>query len=115
MMIIACDFDGTLCENEYPNIGKPIKATIDYIKNKKAKGARIILWTCREGEFLIQAVNWCKLHNIEFDAVNKNIDEMINLFGSDSRKIYADEYIDDKAVNVNSIINKNNKVKLIGF
>ena len=31
-----------------------------------------------------------------FDAVNENLPEAIEMFGDDSRKIFAHEYIDDK-------------------
>lgn len=44
---IAIDFDGCLCTNEYPNIGKPILHIIDEAKKQQAKGAGLILWTCR--------------------------------------------------------------------
>lgn len=45
------------------------------------------------------AVAWCKERGIEFDAVNENLPELIELYGNDCRKINADIYIDDKAVN----------------
>lgn len=51
---IAIDFDGCLCTNEYPNIGKPILHIIDEAKKQQAKGAGLILWTCRQGK------NWKK-------------------------------------------------------
>lgn len=47
---IAIDFDGCLCTNEYPKIGKPILHVIDEAKKQQAKGAGLILWTCREGK-----------------------------------------------------------------
>lgn len=59
-MIYAVDFDGTLCENKYPEIGHPNKGLIDFLKIEKQYGAEIILWTMREGETLEQAVAWCK-------------------------------------------------------
>ena len=33
---------------------------------------------------------------LEFDAVNENLQMMIDKYGSDSRKVYADCYIDDR-------------------
>lgn len=96
--IIAVDFDGTLCESRYPWIGAPKKAVIEYILNQKRRGAKIILWTCRVGTRLDEAVDWCRKQGIEFDAVNENIQYMVDLYGSDCRKIFANEYIDDKAV-----------------
>lgn len=48
--IIAVDFDGTLCENKYPEIGKPNGVLIDDLKMRKDNGAKLILWTCRVGD-----------------------------------------------------------------
>jgi len=95
--ILAVDFDGTLCENRFPDIGLPNTEFINYLKGEKLKGNKLILWTCRTGLRLIEAVDWCNRHDLFFDAVNKNVPEIINAFGGDQRKIYADEYIDDKA------------------
>lgn len=96
--IIAVDFDGTLCENAWPSIGAPNLEVINYLKEQQADGARLILWTCRTGDDLIEAVAWCFInHEIAFDAVNENLPDKIEEFGCDSRKICADEYIDDRA------------------
>lgn len=96
MMIYAVDFDGTLCENAYPEIGKPNIPLILHFKTIKAMGHKLILWTCREGELLTQAVEWCKQWGLEFDAVNENLPELIKKFGNDCRKIGADYYCDDR-------------------
>ena len=45
--IIAVDFDGTLCENKYPEVGEPRRNVIDYVKTRREHGDKIILWTCR--------------------------------------------------------------------
>lgn len=94
--IYAFDFDGTLCQDAYPGIGKPNKAMICYAKKLKEKGNRLILWTCRNGQPLEHAVAWCQQQGLEFDAVNQNLPEILKMFGSDSRKITADCYVDDK-------------------
>lgn len=96
-MIIAIDFDGTLCQNAWPEIGAPRNGVIAYAKQKKRDGASLILWTNRKGERLDEAVAWCKTLGLEFDAVNANVPEIVEKFGGDTRKVYADEYIDDKA------------------
>lgn len=93
--IIAVDFDGTLCENKYPNIGAMNTYLIDLLKKRQKVGDKIILWTCRVGKKLQEAIDKCKEHGLIFDAVNENIPEIIKSFGSDTRKIFADEYIDD--------------------
>lgn len=96
--IIAVDFDGTLCVNNYPDIGEPNEKLIEYLRNVSANGAgaKLILWTCRTGELLQNAIDWCSERLLYFDAVNENLPEIIEWMGGDSRKIYADEYIDDR-------------------
>ena len=96
--ILAVDLDGCLCENKWPEIGKPNTRLIEHLKRRVKQGDKLILWTCREGEQLREAVEWCKAQGLEFDAVNANLPEMNALYGNDSRKIGADFYIDDKAV-----------------
>ena len=95
--IIAVDFDGTLCENAWPGIGEPKTDLIEYLISVKKIGHKIILWTCRADERLDAAINWCKDLGLEFDAVNENLPEVIKEFGHDTRKIFAHEYIDDRA------------------
>ena len=97
-MIIAVDFDGTLCENMWPEIGPANWRIIFALMRRQAEGDKIILWTCREGELLDEAVSWCINHRLHLDAVNANLPEMIQKYGSDCRKVYADEYWDDKSV-----------------
>ena len=96
--IIAVDFDGTLCENAYPEIGKPNASVIEGVLRAKAAGARLMLWTCRSGEELDAAVGWCRDHGIEFDTVNASLPEQIEAYGEDTRKVFADIYLDDKAM-----------------
>lgn len=93
--VIAVDFDGTLFERKWPLIGAPNLELIRHLKNEQNDGSRIILWTCRTGEMLEQAVKACKQFGLIFDAVNDNIPEIKAIYGNDSRKITACEYIDD--------------------
>ncbi len=97
--VIAVDFDGTLCKQAWPEIGEENKILIEYLKEQQAAGARLILWTNREGDLLEEAVEWCKAHGLTFDTVNANLPELTDLSTHDCRKINADIYIDDKAVN----------------
>ena len=99
---IAVDFDGTLCYSRWPNLGEPNMGLIHYLLEWKQRGNKLILWTCREGEILDQAVFWCKNYGLEFDAINDNLPENIELFGSNSRKVSCDYYIDDKCYNPHS-------------
>lgn len=97
-MIIAVDFDGTLFENAYPNIGAPKTDVIDYVKYHKNIGDTIILWTCRVQEDLEKALEACKGVGIEFDYVNENAQFDRSKYPVESRKIYADIYIDDHSM-----------------
>ncbi len=97
--IIAVDFDGTLCRDCYPEIGEANVPLIKYLKNQRKRGTKLILWTCRAGEKLNEAVEFCFRQGIVFDAVNENLPEIIELYGNDSRKISADLYIDDRSMN----------------
>ena len=94
---IAVDFDGTIVEHEYPEIGKEKLFAFQTLKELEKLGALIILWTFRTGKELDEAVEYCRKNGIEFYAVNKNYPEEI-FDETVSRKINADIYIDDKNI-----------------
>lgn len=96
-MIIAVDFDGTLCSDSYPDIGTANTKLIRTLRKKQELGDKLILWTCRAGERLTEVVEWCRKQGLVFDAINDNLPEMVALWGNNSRKISADIYLDDKA------------------
>lgn len=95
--IVAVDFDGTLCVDSYPNIGAPNQKLIRQLREWQLQQKKLILWTCRNGQFLTDAVSWCANQGLTFDAVNENLPEIVEKYGSDSRKITADIYIDDRS------------------
>ena len=95
--IIAVDFDGCVVTDEFPEIGEPINETISALKAEQEAGSRVILWTCRVGDRLQEAVDWCTERGLTFDAVNENLAERIAQYGTDTRKVSADEYWDDRA------------------
>lgn len=101
--VLAIDFDGTLCENEYPGIGEPHKWVIEAAKRRKENGWALILWTCRTDQTLEDAVKWCSKHGLEFDAINDNIPEWKEMFGNNPRKIGATQYWDDRGVDLGGI------------
>jgi hydroxymethylpyrimidine pyrophosphatase-like HAD family hydrolase len=94
---IAVDFDGTIVEHEYPEIGKEKLFAFQTLKELNKMGVRLILWTFRTGKELEDAVEFCRKNGIEFYAVNKNYPEEI-FDETVSRKIDADIYIDDKNI-----------------
>lgn len=92
--IVAVDFDGTLSlDAQYPNIGRFNTHLYEALMKLKGIGWSIVLWTCREGKELREAVEWCKMNGLEFDAINENPPEV----PFKSRKVVADLYVDDRA------------------
>lgn len=95
--IYAVDFDGTLSQGvQFPEIGEANEPLFDMLIREKEKGSRIILFTCRTGRDLKEAVAFCNSRGLRFDTVNENLPELIAAYGGDTRKINADYYIDDK-------------------
>lgn len=109
--IIAVEFDGTLCKNKWPEIDSPNEEVINYLKKRQNSGDKLILWTCRTGVNLDRAIAWCEEYGLVFDAVNENIPEAIEWMGGDTRKIFANEYIDDRNVLVSDCREKSNMEK----
>ena len=94
--LIAVDFDGTIVEDAYPKIGKPMPFAFDTLKMLQKDGHRLILWTYRYGRKLDEAVAFCKEQGIEFYAVNASYPEEKFDERKASRKLHADMFIDDR-------------------
>lgn len=99
-MIIAVDFDGTIVEDKYPEIGEERPFAIDTLKMLIEDHHRLILWSVREGQTLDEAVKWCKDRGVEFYAINKDYPEERGTDNNKyfSRKIKADLFIDDRSI-----------------
>ena len=95
--IYAIDFDGTIVEDDFPDIGKLKEDAKAFINKVREKGDKWILWTVRTKEHLINALRFLDDNNLLPDTVNTNVPEAIEFLGEDSRKVYADFYIDDKS------------------
>lgn len=98
-MRIAIDFDGTVSEHRFPDLGRPVPGAFEWMKKWQEAGAKLILWTMRSdgqrsGDVLSDAINFCAEHGITFDAINEGIDDRL---WTTSPKAHADLYIDDKA------------------
>ncbi len=98
-MVYGIDFDNTLSFGTWPEVGPANEGLIDFLIRKQREGDKLILWTCRAGEPLEKAIQFCKEYGLIFDAVNDNLPETIEKYGSNSRKITCDVYIDDRACN----------------
>ena len=93
-MIIAVDFDGTLLLKD----GNPNMTLISRLNKEQKKGNIVILWTCREGKRLNEALLFLQKYGFRPNLVNQNCPQAIKMLGHDPRKIYADIYIDDKGI-----------------
>lgn len=96
--VIAIDFDGCLCSDNYPDIGEPNWDVINEANKRRKEGAALILWTCRDGKLLANALIACNQWGLIFDAVNDNLECQKRQYGRNTRKVGATEYWDDRAV-----------------
>ena len=95
--VVAIDFDGTITEETNSNIIGTIKENAkETIKWMKDNGCFLILWTCRTGTGLDDAINFLKRKEIKFDTINKNAPF---LDFPTSSKIFANAYIDNRNLN----------------
>jgi hypothetical protein len=96
-LTIAVDFDGTIVEHRYPEIGEIIPGAFEVLRELQENGHRLILWTVRDGIDLKNAVDFCLDHGIFFYAVNESYpNEEFNKYIS--RKVDAEIFIDDRNV-----------------
>lgn len=96
-MVIAVDFDGTIVEHRYPSIGKELPFAIETLRKLAEEGHRLILWTVREGQYLDDAVEFCRSRGLEFYAVNRDYPEEEKENNQRfTRKLKADLWIDDR-------------------
>lgn len=96
-MYIAVDFDGTIVDHRFPEIGAPVPGAFAYLKKFKNAGATLILWTMRSdgqehGDVLSSALEFCSENGVEFDFANEHPQHWTT-----SPKVYAHVYIDDAA------------------
>lgn len=98
-MTIAVDFDGTIVEHKYPEIGEELPFATETLKMLIKEQHRLILWSVREDKLLDDAVNWCRERGVEFYAVNKDYpEEKVEYNNHFSRKLKVDLWIDDRNI-----------------
>ena len=71
---LAIDFDGTIVDDAYPEIGTAKTFAFDTLKKLQSEGYRLILWTYRHGQSLQEAVEFCRINGVEFYAVNSSFE-----------------------------------------
>lgn len=94
-MIIGIDFDGTIVEHRYPDIGLAVPGAINVITSLWLQGHKLILWTMRDGKELDDAVNYLKGYGIPLFGINENPEQSA---WTTSPKAYCQLYIDDAAL-----------------
>lgn len=94
-MIYAIDFDGTIVENRFPDIGALIPEAEAFIRVLRNNGDKWILYTMREGQYLDDALSFLAEHSLSPDAANDNLPEMCEFYKNNPRKVFANVYIDD--------------------
>lgn len=88
----AIDFDGTIVENRFPDIGEIKTGKVDELNELwKDLANIIIIWTCRSGEHADRMRKFLCDKKIPFDFINEN---PVCDFGG--RKIFAHSYDDDR-------------------
>ncbi|PTD94720.1 hypothetical protein C9439_01005 [archaeon SCG-AAA382B04] len=101
---VAVDLDNTIFElTEWKgqnHFGKPIEGVKQALNQLREDGFEIIIWTTRfnEGkEGLKNISDLLEKHDIPFDYINYNPYQPPDM----SQKLYADYYIDDRAIEFN--------------
>lgn len=108
-MYIGIDFDGTCTTHAYPEIGRDIGA-VPVLKKLVENGHQLILYTMRsdmnDRQYLKEAVQWFADNDIELYAIQKNPTQH---HWTTSNKCYANLYIDDAALGIPLIHDKDNR------
>jgi hypothetical protein len=99
-MYMCVDFDGTIVDHCFPDIGAPVPGAIEWLKRFQKAGALIILFTLRSdggkfGNVLTAAVDYLEKNGIKVFGVNENPDQPD---WTSSPKPFGHLYIDDAAV-----------------
>lgn len=122
-MVIGIDFDGTCTTHNFPFIGKDIGA-VPVLKKLVEKGHQLVLFTMRSdkenidstsptgvkgNKYLTHAVNWFKEHDIPLWGIQSNPTQHQ---WTDSPKAYCQLYIDDAALGIPLLYDRNKSDKL---
>ncbi len=94
-LYIGIDFDGTMVEHKYPEIGEPVEGAIETVLDLIKAGHKIILYTMRSEERLVQAVEYLEDEGVKLYAVNENPSQK---YWTKSPKIFCNYVIDDNAI-----------------
>ena len=90
--VVAVDLDDTILHDEFPGMGKPIDGMREQLQAVRELGWKIAIWTVRNEDK--EVAERLKKYQIPFDFINENPYGPPN----GSRKIYADLYLDNRAL-----------------
>lgn len=99
-LIIAVDFDGTITTN--PDMGGELilqEHCKEVLMRLYDDGVTLVLWTCRSGIALKQALDFLSQQGLFhiFVSVNEQVPEVYDKYYPEvAKKVGADIYIDDK-------------------
>lgn len=102
--IVGLDFDGTLVENRFPDIGEVLESMQIRIQKEIDKygedNVDFILWTCRSGRYLKEAKKFIEDSNLPVKYFNESHPQVLDWDGWEcSEKIFCNVYYDDRARN----------------
>lgn len=102
-LVLGIDFDGTIVEEGFLNIGKIKPKTVEFMRQAIEKGHLIIVWTARSHQFEEECRKFLDENNIPYHYINENPEDPYFTKGIQGRKIYCDYYIDDRAINIKDL------------
>jgi len=105
-LIVAIDFDKTICDTQYPLMGDLFENAKEVINKLYAQGAYIIIWTCRTGKAMYEAEAFLLAQGINFHKINDHHPNGMLNYGTErqmehqleSRKVWSHILIDDTSL-----------------
>lgn len=99
MSILAIDFDGTIVHDNFPGIGELRPNAKESINKLYKEGYFIIIWTCRTLTRMQECIDFLDQNEVKYHLVNISCPTNVEKYsGVDTRKVFADLYIDDKGL-----------------
>ena len=121
-MEIIIDFDGTVVEHQFPEIGREVPGAVIVLSELVYKGHALILFTmrsdveapisndqdiiCKPGKYLTEAVQWFRDRYIPLYGIQTNPTQHL---WTSSPKAYGQLIIDDTAIGIPLIYPGNSK------
>lgn len=93
--ILLIDFDGTIVESKFPNIGSFIGNSKNILQKLILEGFQVIINTCRSNIQEQDVKDFLSSNEISFLVVNENHPKVKDCFETDCRKLFGDITIDD--------------------